>query len=151
MTPTQTWIAVTELITKLYPGCIVKRVYAPTDDLENIAYNEQPNIWVTLNSMQIGPVNTMANYVEDSYEFRLTLIWKIKDSNTIEMDKRLDTIQDIITQMRHCSVDVGNSSIFFGVPNIDEVYDDELLLSTGCYVATLILPVSVYRTVQTNS
>lgn len=150
MTPTQTWVAITELITNLYPDCIVKRVYAPSDELENIAFNEQPNIWVTLNSIQIGPVNTMATYIEDSYEFRITLIWKVKDANMIELDRRLDMTQAMITQFRNCSVDVGDSSLFFKIPTIETVYDNDLLISTGCYVSTLILPVIVYRTVKHN-
>lgn len=150
MTPTQTWLAVTELLTKLYPACIVKRMYSPVDDLENIAYSDQPNIWVTLNSLQLGAVNTMASYVEDSYEFRLTLIWKIKDSNMIELDKRLDMTQDIITRLSYTHVAVDNSEMFFKNPSIETVYDLDAFNSDDCYVSTVLLPVSVYRTIRKN-
>lgn len=145
MTPTQVWITLTELLKQLYPGCDVKRVYAPTEDLENIAYSEQPNIWVTLNSLDMDPVNTMASYIEGSYNFRLTVIWKLKDDNLIELDKRLDMLHDIMMRISHSKWNANESTLFFGNPSIESIYDDELITNTGCYVATLVIPVTVYE------
>ena len=93
----------------------------------------------------MDPVNTMASYIEGSYNFRLTVIWKLKDDNLIELDKRLDMLHDIMMRISHTQWNANESTLFFGNPSIESIYDDELITSTGCYVATLVIPVTVYE------
>ena len=54
-------------------------------------------------------------------------------------------LQDFLTIFRYKQVDVGNSRLYFGLPTCDSPFDEDLLTSPGIFVATVTVPLTVYR------
>lgn len=151
MTPVQVWTSFCSLLQNLHPECTVKRVYKPTEEFEKLAESDKPEIWVQLSNYSIGAINTMATVIEDSYTFSLSLLWKLRsDGTTAELDSKLDSVQDYLTQLRQSYVDTNEFRMYFGIPSCDSVYNDEILVEKGVFLTNYSIPVTIYRDVNAS-
>ena len=146
MTPSQVWDSLCSYVYQLFPNCIVKKQYKPIEDLEKLTEVARPMVWVGMSSVNIGSVTTNATVVEDVYNFQLLLAWKLRNSgDQNELDSKLNNLQEFLTIFRYKQVDVGNSRLYFGLPTCDSPFDEDLLISPGIFVATVTVPLTVYR------
>lgn len=146
MTPSQVWDSFCSYVYKLFPNCIVKKQYRPIEDLEKLTEVARPMVWVGMSSVNIGSITTNATVVEDDYNFQLLLAWKLRNpDDQNELDNKLNNLQEFLTIFRHRYADVGNSRLYFGLPSCDSPFDEDLLISPGIYVATVTVPLTVYR------
>ena len=146
MTPSQVWDSLCSYVYQLFPNCIVKKQYKPIEDLEKLTEVARPMVWVGMSSVNIGSVTTNATIVEDVYNFQLLLAWKLRNSeDQNELDSKLNNLQEFLTIFRYKQVDVGNSRLYFGLPTCDSPFDEDLLISPGLFVATVTVPLTVYR------
>lgn len=146
MTPSQVWNNLCTYIFEVFPDCAIRKQYKPVEDLESLADEEKPVVWVGLANANIGSVIVNAQLVEDMYNFQLTLVWKLRNSDDFdELDDKLNKVQEFLTIFRHKAVDVGNSRLYFGLPSCDSPFDEDLLTSPGLFVSTCTVPITVYR------
>lgn len=149
MTITEVWDDLCALVFHYYPEAQVQKQYAPIEDLEDVTATDRPIVWIGLANAAIESVNTNATIVEDSYSFRLIVAWKLRDSNSPEeLDSRLHFIQDFMTQFRHKKMQIGKDLLYFGLPNCDSPYDEDLIISPGVFLSSVTVPVSTYRDVN---
>ena len=146
MNYTQVWDALCQFVTQTFPELQVRKQYAPLDDIEELAQDDRPAVWVKLSSCNIASVNTQANYVEDSFTFQLILVWKLRGNiNVPELDDKTNALQYFMSEFRHKGIKVGGVTLFFGLPTCDSPFDEDFIVSPGLFVSTVSVPVSVYR------
>lgn len=149
MTPSQTWVNFCTLLTGLYPDCKVHRMYVPFDDFEHLSVAERPEVYVQLNNFNTSQI-TLNKTLEDSYQFRITYLWKMRDVNDmVELDKKLNAMQDYLTVFSNKTYDLDDvQRFYFSQATCELVYDEDLLANQGVFVSTYIVPISVYRDVS---
>ena len=146
MTLTEVWDDLCALVYHYYPDAEIHKQYTPLPDLEELADASRPFVWVGLASAAIESVNTNANIVGDSYTFRFIVAWKLRDcNNPAELDSKLGFIQEFLTQFRHKKMQIGKDLLYFGLPNCDSPYDEDLIISPGVFMSSVTVPVSTYR------
>ena len=146
MNYTTVWDSLCAYISSQFPEIEVHQQYAAITDLEELTTDDRPAVWVSMTSANIASVNTQADYVEDSFTFRLILAWKLRGTvNIPELNDKTNALQIFMSQFRHKGIKAGNVTIFFGLPTCDSPYDEDAIISPGMYVSTISVPVSVYR------
>ena len=145
MLPSEVWINAVEYIKQLLPQCEVRRQYAPTDELEQLATYERPVIWAALDAIDTDTVTTDADTIGQTYTLSLTCLWRVRDyNNPIELDNRLDALQAIMTSIRQKIIDTPAGRLYFGLPSVTTPYDTDYLQAKSIYAAELTVSVTNY-------
>lgn len=145
MLPSEVWANITEWLKEVLPQCEVRRQYAPTDDLTQLAEYERPTIWAALGGIECEDITTTANVLADTYTIGLTLLWKVRDvNNPAELDSKIDTLQQLTSRIRQRKIDTPAGRLYIGAPNITTVYDIDTLIAQSLLLSEVSLSVTNY-------
>ena len=146
MLPSEVWTNAVDYIRQTLPQCEVRRQYAPTDEYEALADYDRPTLWVALDAIDSETVTSNAAVIGDSYTLSITILWRVRSNNSsMELDGKLDALQDLLTPLRHCIAETPAGCLFFGVPTITTAYDMDLLTTKSIFAAEASVSVTSYR------
>ena len=146
MLPSEVWSNAVDYIRQTLPQCEVRRQYAPTDEYEALATYDRPTLWVALEAIDSETVTSNAAVIGDSYTLSITILWRVRSGNDpIELDGKLNNLQDLLTPLRHCIAETPAGCLFFGVPSITTAYDMDLLTTKSVFAAEASVSVTSYR------
>ena len=146
MLPSEVWTNAVDYIRQTLPQCEVRRQYAPTDEYEALVDHDRPKLWVALDAIDSETVTSNAAVIGDSYTLSITILWRVRSGNDpIELDGKLNNLQDLLTPLRHCIAETPAGCLFFGVPTITTAYDMDLLTTKSIFAAEASVSVASYR------
>ena len=146
MLPSEVWSNAVDYIKQTLPQCEVRRQYAPTDEYEALATYDRPTLWVALETIDSETVTSNAAVIGDSYTLSITILWRVRSNNSsMELDSKLDALQDLLTPLRHCIAETPAGCLFFGIPSITTAYNMDLLTTKSIFAAEASISVTSYR------
>ena len=146
MLPSEVWSNATDYIRQTLPQCEVRRQYAPFDNYEALATYDRPTLWVALETIDSETVTSDAAVIGDTYTLSITVLWRVRSNNSsMELDSKLDALQDLLTPLRHCIAETPAGRLYFGVPTITTAYDMDLLTTKSIFAAEASVSVTSYR------
>ena len=146
MLPSEVWTNAVDYIRQTLSQCEVRRQYAPTDEYEALATYDRPTLWVALEAIDSETVTSNAAVIGDSYTLSITILWRVRSGNDpVELDDKLNDLQDLLTPLRHCIAETPAGCLFFGVPTITTAYDMDLLTTKSIFAAEASVSVTSYR------
>ena len=146
MLPSEVWTNAVDYIKQTLPQCEVRRQYAPTDEYEALVTYDRPTLWVALEAIDSETVTSNAAVIGDSYTLSITILWRVRSGNDpVELDGKLNNLQDLLTPLRHCIAETPAGCLFFGVPSITTAYDMDLLTTKSIFAAEASISVTSYR------
>ena len=146
MLPSEVWTNAADYIRQTLPQCEVRRQYAPNDEYEALADYDRPTLWVALDAIDSETVTSNAAVIGDTYTLSITVLWRVRSNNSpMELDSKLDALQDLLTPLRHCIAETPAGCLFFGAPTITTAYDMDLLTTKSIFAAEASVNVTSYR------
>ena len=146
MLPSEVWTNAVDYIKQTLPQCEVRRQYAPTDEYEALATYDRPTLWVALEAIDSETITSNAAVIGDTYTLSITILWRVRSGNDpVELDGKLNNLQDLLTPLRHCIAETPAGCLFFGVPSITTAYDMDLLTTKSIFAAEASVSVTSYR------